>query len=94
MFPRSISTYFQGVQLFKNAFFRFFHFLLPQISASLRYEQVPSYFVCFVIAQCTKGMINERITSQLSPVLLSRTIKVMVWAQMNFDFVAHSTVRV
>jgi hypothetical protein len=41
MFPRSINSYFQGVQLFKNAFFLFSSFFLPQISASLRYEQVP-----------------------------------------------------
>jgi hypothetical protein len=36
--PRSISSYFQGVQLFKIAFFLF---ISPQISACLRYEHLP-----------------------------------------------------
>jgi hypothetical protein len=38
MFPRTISTDFQGGQLFKNAFFLF---ISPQISAYLRYEHLP-----------------------------------------------------
>jgi hypothetical protein len=42
MFPRSIISYFQGVQLFKTGFSPFF---LPQISASLRYEHLPIHFI-------------------------------------------------
>jgi hypothetical protein len=38
MFPRAIISYFQGAQLFKNAFFLF---ISPQMTASRRYEHLP-----------------------------------------------------
>jgi hypothetical protein len=79
MFPMYISTYFQGVNLFKNAP-GFFLFLLPQISASLCYEQVP-LGLSSVIA------VNSRDSPPMVPWLLNRgprlTDKRLHWEAVN-----------
>jgi hypothetical protein len=61
MFPKSISTHFQGVQLFKTLFFIFFFFLLPQISASLRFEHLPLGRSIFLLQRQNKPVKKVRV---------------------------------